>query len=739
MDIINQILEKNKIPFISLAEIVGYTILLSLIIYHIVIYFGRRNFKESKYYLYFSYYVIGLLLYIFIDTNTYYILMRKVSMVKFTLFFTAVSFLIMYKSVILLLNDAIISNPKTKRLINKYFNIYALLNLVWLLRILAPAKVHWRIFWLCNLLTIATLAIVYLSTLRNKRKLIDISIKIIAWLTISYGIYIILYRGIWIVFPKAPRLPFWILNDILKIVVSFVFAYALARKSNKEFLELQELKDNLEEKVKEKTCELEAAKLKIENASEQRSNYFVNLAHETKTPLTLISNYLDRYVKTNGLNNDLKVIKDNFTRLKNEMTRFLDVEKYEKGQVIYEHTHSIDIAHLINHKIPLYKEEAALRGINATFKIEENIFIKADEVAIERIVNNLFENAIKYSSKEAEITVEFTKNKNTAQLKVSDTGVGIDKEKLENIFDPYYQISEPKLNKQGLGMGLYIVKSIVDSLNGKITVDSTLGEGTSFTITLPIEDKGVASNTLTVNGILPKNKTQRNGKKDIIFKKDRKNLFVVEDNDDMRNYLCEELNESFNVSCANNGKAALLKLMNSPKTDLIISDVMMDEMDGYEFFNALSHKADFADIPVIFLTARSKEDEKIEMLTKGAAEYLYKPFSIEELKAKINSVFINTEKQRQTALKDAVSAIQNQLNHKETRNGKWENFEIQKTKLELTQRQIEIVELIEKGLEYKQIADELNISVKTVHRHIQNLFEKCGVHSKMELLKVLFE
>jgi DNA-binding NarL/FixJ family response regulator len=128
------------------------------------------------------------------------------------------------------------------------------------------------------------------------------------------------------------------------------------------------------------------------------------------------------------------------------------------------------------------------------------------------------------------------------------------------------------------------------------------------------------------------------------------------------------------------------------------------------------------------------------MLTKGVTDYLYKPFSIDELKAKIQSVLINTQNQRASVLKETLNVIHNHIiSGSENGKDKWDKFEFKKREHNLTDRQIEIIKLVEQGLEYKQIADKLNISVKTTHRHIQNLFEKFGVHSKMELMKALFD
>jgi DNA-binding NarL/FixJ family response regulator len=293
-----------------------------------------------------------------------------------------------------------------------------------------------------------------------------------------------------------------------------------------------------------------------------------------------------------------------------------------------------------------------------------------------------------------------------------------------------------------LGMGLFIVKSIVELLKGRIEVKSILNEGTEITVSLPLEVAGKTEPVSIPDSGMATFKKDRIKTHEITYSAERKNIFIVEDNPEMRNYLAEELNELYNVFIAKDGIDAIDMLKTAPNMDIILSDVMMDRMDGHAFFASISKNDQYSNIPFIFLTAKSNVEKKLEMLTKGVIDYLYKPFSIDELKAKIQSVLINSYNQRTAALKNTMMVIQNQIMNGsvvKSGNGKWDTFELKKREYDLTERQIEIILLVEKGLEYKQIAEKLNISVKTTHRHIQNLFEKFGVHSKMELMKAMFD
>jgi signal transduction histidine kinase len=621
MDIFYQIVANNKVMYITIVEIMVYTILLSFILYHLFIYAGRRSFKGSNYYLYFSFFIFGLLLYIFSDTYTYWLTLPKFFIKKLTTFFTAVSFLFMFKSIILLLNSSLELNSNKKKIISKVFNYYAVFSLIWIIPAFIKAPKAFQYFWAINFVFIIFLSVMYFRYLTGNSRKIDNNIKTIAWVVLCYFIYIEFYRAIWMFFPKAPTIPFWVLNDTLKIAVAFVFAVALARRTNKDFYDLQELKENLEQKVQEKTHELREANARIEENNEQRRNYFINLAHETKTPLTLISNYLDKYLKTSGPSKELSIIKENFDKLKNEMIRFLDVEKYEKGLMIYEHIQILNLSDFVKRKEPLYREHALLHGIKLILEIDDNILIKSDPAAIESVINNLFENAVKYSGEGSSIKITLKKTGKEACLCVSDNGIGIDEEKLKYIFQPYYQVSRTKQNKEGLGMGLYIVRNIVESLKGKITVQSEPDKGTEITIHLSAEvsESAEVEKDKTVEKPLFERKLKKNAQ--LHFSEERKNILIVEDNRDMCDYLAEELNEDYNIFCAENGVDALSKLKTVPNINIIVSDVMMDQMDGYTFYEIISKNANYSTVPFIILTARSDSNEKIEMLTKGVTDF----------------------------------------------------------------------------------------------------------------------
>jgi len=349
-------------------------------------------------------------------------------------------------------------------------------------------------------------------------------------------------------------------------IAIYVYAYALSYNFNSEHYELKNKKKELEylnltleEKVKERTAQLEIANKEIEETIKQKTHFFINIAHETKTPLTLILNYLDKYIKSVGLNEDLKVIQQNIYKLLQDMINFLDLEKLQKGSFIYDNTQITNFSDVLKRKLVLFVETANNKQISLSFYIEENIFAKADVLGIERIINNLVENAIKYTEENGKIEISLKKIDENIEFVVRDTGIGISKEFLEHIFLPFYQISQKKRNIDGIGMGLFIVKKIIESLNGDILVESYLTQGTQFKVIL--KNYELKENDIVAKDLMLKSFINipviKDTNKDIKFDKVKNTIILVEDNLDLLFYVVSILTEKYNVFYFRNGKEAL--------------------------------------------------------------------------------------------------------------------------------------------------------------------------------------
>jgi len=539
-----------------------------------------------------------------------------------------------------------------------------------------------------------------------------------------------------------------ILQDRLKIKVGYYIpfgmlifiitqAFILAKKFSMAFTKVENYSLELEEKVKERT-------LQLEKVNEEKTDLFINIAHETKTPLTLINNYLGAYINKHGLTNELKIIKKNFERLLKNMIDYFDLEKIIKGKIIYEHNDIVNFSDFLINKIIIFSEFAKTKNIKIYSNIASNLFIKINENAIDRIINNLIENAIKFTNDNGEVYIDLYEKNNFIYFSVEDTGIGLTDEEIAHICEPYYQTISNKKNVEGLGMGLNIVKKIVDSINGEILIESKINEGTAFIIKFlkyyPVDKVKIKEN---ININIDDNSKVHKIFENVEYKKGRYNIFIVEDNLDLLSFLVDNMKSYFNIFYAINGKDALKKIEKIPKINLIISDIMMNEMDGYEFYDNLIMNKKYKRIPFIFLTARTFSKEKIDALKKGAIDFIYKPFLIEELIAKINSILkIQDALKKENLLKISnklysILDMTEDIKIKKNIKGASESKRVESYyKYGISKRETQIISLLRLGLEHKEIADRLNISIYTVRTYIRRIYEKCNVNNKVGLLNL---
>lgn len=488
----------------------------------------------------------------------------------------------------------------------------------------------------------------------------------------------------------------------------------------------------LQQEVNKRTKELE-------KINEQKTNTFINLAHETKTPLTLINNYLEEYINKKGNSEELNVVKKNIDKLSSDIVNFFDLEKFNKGFPVYNHEQVSDFSGILRDNLILFKEYSKKRKIELSENVENDVFIKADPVSINRIINNLIENAIKFSPDGCVIEISLQSYGEKIIFSVKDCGMGIPPELHKRVFEPYYQISNQKRSIQGMGLGLPIVKKVIQELNGEIQIDSNpqKAPGTKMTVLLTrhiLQQDQLASPNISDKNILAdiESLTLR----ETIHDLHKQTILIVEDNLSMVNYLNIKLSENYNVYAALNGNEALKKIKNlEALPDLIISDVMMDKVDGYAFAKIISKNPNYNHIPFIFLSAKATKTAKVQGLKLGAIDFIQKPFSINELIQKIESILSNAAKQKRTALATAFNALSASTNFKSqpVSNAFDQNCQL----YNLTSREKDIAKLICEGYKYKDIGETLFIAERTVTKHVQNIFEKIGVSNKIELINKL--
>jgi|SRR6185312_1612124 len=488
---------------------------------------------------------------------------------------------------------------------------------------------------------------------------------------------------------------------------------------------------NLQNEVEKRTRELK-------KANEQKTNGFINLIHETKTPLTLVNNYLEEYINNNNPSEELDIVKRNVDKLSSDIVNLFDLEKFNKGFAIYNHNLVCNFSEILKDSVILFKQYRS--GIEIKSTIADNIFILADPLSINRIINNLIENSIKFSDSHNIIEVTLQKDGDTFQFSVKDYGSGIPVDIQTKIFEPYYQITNPKNNTQGMGLGLPIVKKVIDDLNGNIKVISNpeIAPGTEMLITL--DQYTIATDETFISKVVPKTVaiTKEELKiEEAFFDEEKQTILIVEDNITMLNYLFKKLSEKYNTYAALNGNDALKKLKElKTLPDLIVTDIMMDKLDGYDFTKIISKSSTYSHIPFIFLSSKASFHDKLQGLKLGAIDYVPKPFSIFELLQKIDSILSYAEKQKRAIWGKAFGMV-NSNNNLPKRDISSRAFEQNCELYHLTIREKDIAKLICQGQKYKDISESLFIAERTVTKHAQNIFEKTQVSNKIELIKKL--
>ncbi len=395
--------------------------------------------------------------------------------------------------------------------------------------------------------------------------------------------------------------------------------------------------------------------------SERQLAFFTNISHDLKTPLTLINAPVNDLLQSENLKqeqvNKLMIINRNSKRLYKLITDLLDFRKIAQKQYVLEITETV-ISDVTKEICDAFIEECNKKSINLKYSVSDNLIGFVDSKKVEKIFWNLLSNALKFTDKGGsisfsaeEITVEGHKK---IKFSVSDNGIGIPDNELNRIFDRFYKIQNPlSLNNEGSGIGLSIVKELVEMHRGEIKVDSAIGKGTKFTIILPSGKENFSDNELVV---FEKSSKQFDEEDNVESKEidqpneDRKQynlseILIVEDNTELRNYLAGHFKNRFKVNTAEDGLIGL-KLAKEINPDIILTDVQMPNMNGYEFCREIRQNFETSHIPVVMLTANSTIEHQIEGLSTGADAYLAKPFEIKLLDTVLNSLLQNRKRLR---------------------------------------------------------------------------------------------
>lgn len=452
---------------------------------------------------------------------------------------------------------------------------------------------------------------------------------------------------------------------IFTIIFTSLFAYTNRIRLKKE-IEISDYKVQTEHELTEK-----------------KLAFFTNISHDLKTPLTLIDAPINDLLDDDKLNekqkNKLLVAQRNSKRLYKLISDLLDFRKLTQKQLPLK-VSKTEIEAIIENIYESFKTECDKKSIEfeRIVTVKQPIFVEAKK--IEKILWNLLSNAIKFTGSDGEIFISAERiiNEGKAYLKltVKDSGIGIESEEKEKIFNRFYQ---KKGNSGGLaegtGIGLSIVKDLVELHHGEIVVDSSVGSGSTFTITIPVEESEYAENEIAASST----ELSAELKKDVpiiddkvIITNSQNNhynlpiLLLVEDNVELREYLVQYFGNDFKVYEARDGIDGLEKV-NQKKPDVIITDVLMPNMDGYEFCKEVRSNFNTSHLPIIMLTSNSVIEHQIQGISAGADAYITKPFDIKLLNTTVHSTLNNRKKIRNRIMNvGEIDDSENKLTPKDT-------------------------------------------------------------------------
>ena len=403
---------------------------------------------------------------------------------------------------------------------------------------------------------------------------------------------------------------------------------------------------------------------KMKELDEMKTQFFANISHEFRTPLTLILGPLKQMY--DGLfsgdpNNIYEMMIRNGNRLLKLINQLLDFSKLEAG-IIPLQASEVDLIAFSKMIFANFESTAQSRNIRYFFQSDTSkLKLYLDKKHFEKIILNLLSNAFKFTPDKGEIFLKISKNISNetidkgdgiVEIEVADTGIGIEKDQISHIFDRFYQVEDAKSSMQeGTGIGLALVKELVKLHYGSIDVISKKSLGTSFIIHLPLGKSHLTTEELAIGAIeedsLRIPASLPHFRKDNFEEQldDSKLALIVEDNPDMRKFIAECLLGDYKIIESVNGEDGLDKAVNKIP-DVIVSDVMMPMMDGYELCQKLKLDERTSHIPVILLTAKADKKSKIIGLEFGADDYLTKPFNIDELQIRIRNLIKQRAKLR---------------------------------------------------------------------------------------------
>lgn len=454
-----------------------------------------------------------------------------------------------------------------------------------------------------------------------------------------------------------------------------------------------------------------------EDLEETKMQFLINATHDIRSPLTLIMgplNKLKTRITDAESKQDIDTIDRNAQRLLLLVNQILDERKIDKDQM-HLHCQKTDLKEFLRGIMSLYNFNAQERSITLSLKEDEslkeegNLQVWIDRINFDKVISNLLSNAMKYTSDGGEITLIIGKNKESAIIKVEDTGIGLKEEKTDRLFERFYQgNNNSDIHIEGTGIGLNLCRALVKMHGGAIRAyNRTDGiKGSCFEVNIPLGKEHLKpEEILQEDGTKTAESTGKRTQANRNF-----NILIVDDDAEIAHYIKTELSDWYRFDHARNGKEGL-KMLLTGKYDLVISDVMMPEMDGVTMLKKIKGNSNVSDIPVILLTSKSEVENRLEGLRKGADAFLAKPFNMEELHILIDN------------LVDNVRRIRGKYSGAQGQKAKIEQIQVKGNNDALMERVMKYMNehLADPDLNVEKLTEDVGISRAQLHRKLKEI------------------
>jgi signal transduction histidine kinase/DNA-binding response OmpR family regulator len=446
---------------------------------------------------------------------------------------------------------------------------------------------------------------------------------------------------------------FYLICAIPFVVFTLIWMHRLSTEKHRLVLEIKKATDKIN---KDKNL-IEAQAEKLQELDQAKSRFFTNISHEFRTPLTIISGMIDQ-IKTKPdlwLEKGTQMIKENTRSLLNLVNQILELRKLESGSIDINMIQG-DVIQYLRYIAESHQSIAEGKGIQLHFlAAKPSINMDYDPDKLLWITSNLLSNAVKYTPESGNIYFHInSKNENGEdylQMRVEDTGAGIPEDQIQNIFNRFYQVDDSTTRTgEGTGIGLAFTKELIKLLTGEINVSSEVGKGTTFFVSLPITNNSSIQDALFQTQKTATKSIENSSEKAALNADDLVSpntelpkLLIVEDNADVVQFLIACLEGYYQLEIARDGQEGIDKAIEQVP-DIIVSDVMMPEKNGFELCNTLKQDQRTSHIPIILLTAKADLESKISGLERGADAYLTKPFEPKELLARLKNLLVLRKK-----------------------------------------------------------------------------------------------